>query len=87
VSPPAPPRLGELIEHWTLREDEAGLVAVKHGDSKLAFALLLRLYRGYQPHEFVGYGVEQIGYGVEQSGTGDGMASAVPSRAGVTPHP
>jgi hypothetical protein len=44
VSPPAPLSLGELIEHWTLREDEAGLVAVKHGDSKLAFALLLRFY-------------------------------------------
>jgi hypothetical protein len=29
-----------------LREDEAGLVAVKHGDSKLAFALLLRFTAG-----------------------------------------
>ena len=36
--------LGELIEHWTLRADEIDLVAVKHGDSKLAFALLLRFY-------------------------------------------
>jgi hypothetical protein len=31
--------LDELIEHWTLREDEAGLVAVKHGDSKLVHRL------------------------------------------------
>jgi hypothetical protein len=30
--------------HWTLRADEIDLVAVKHGDSKLAFALLLRFY-------------------------------------------
>lgn len=44
---PAPLSLGELIEHWTLREDEVGLVAVKHGDSKLAFALLLRFYGRY----------------------------------------
>ena len=44
---PAPLHLGELIEHWTLREDEAGLVAVKHGDSKLAFALLFRFYGRY----------------------------------------
>jgi hypothetical protein len=47
VSPPTPLSLGELIEHWTLREDEVGLVAVKHGDSKLAFALLLRFYVRY----------------------------------------
>ena len=40
----APLSLGELIEHWTLRVDEIDLVAVKHGDSKLAFALLLRFY-------------------------------------------
>lgn len=47
MSPFAPLSLGELIEYWTLREDEAGLVAVKHGDSKLAFALLLRFYGRY----------------------------------------
>ncbi len=44
---PAPLSLSELIEHWTLREDEVGLVAVKHGDSKLAFALLLRFHGRY----------------------------------------
>ena len=43
----APLSLGELIEHWTLRDDEAGLVAVKHGDTQLAFALLLRYYGRY----------------------------------------
>jgi hypothetical protein len=47
VSRPAPLSLGELIEHWTLRTDEIDLVAVKHGDSKLAFALLLRFYGRY----------------------------------------
>ncbi len=40
----APLSLGELIEHWTLRDDEAGLVAGEHGDTQLAFALLLRYY-------------------------------------------
>jgi Domain of unknown function (DUF4158) len=47
VSRLAPLSLGELIEHWTLRDDEAGLVAVKHGDTQLAFALLLRYYGRY----------------------------------------
>ena len=31
----------------TLREDEAGLVAVKHGDTQLGFALPLRFYGRY----------------------------------------
>jgi hypothetical protein len=44
VSRPAPLSLGELIEHWTLRADEIDLVAVKPGEGKLAFALLLRFY-------------------------------------------
>jgi hypothetical protein len=47
VSRLAPLSLGELIEHWTLRDDEAGLVAVEHGDTQLAFALLLRFYGRY----------------------------------------
>jgi hypothetical protein len=47
VSRPAALSLDELIEHWTLRDDEAGLVAVKHGDTQLAFALLLRYYGRY----------------------------------------
>jgi len=47
VSRPAPLSLGELIEHWTLREDELDLVAAKHADSKLPFALLLRFYGRY----------------------------------------
>jgi hypothetical protein len=46
VSRLAPLSLGELIEHWTLRDDEAGLVAVKHGDTRLAFELL-RFYGRY----------------------------------------
>jgi hypothetical protein len=33
--------LGEVIEHWMLLDDESGLVAVEHGDTQLAFALLL----------------------------------------------
>jgi hypothetical protein len=39
--------LGELIEHWTLRDDELGLVGAKHGDTRLAFAVLLRFYGRY----------------------------------------
>jgi hypothetical protein len=47
VRRPAPLSLGDLIEHWTLREDELDLVAAKHADSKLPFALLLRFYGRY----------------------------------------
>jgi hypothetical protein len=43
----APLSLGELIEHWTLLDDEVDLVAVKHADTKLAFALLLKFYGRY----------------------------------------
>jgi hypothetical protein len=36
-----------LIEHWTLLDDEVDLVAVKHADTKLAFALLPKFYGRY----------------------------------------
>ncbi len=36
--------LDELVEHWTVLDDERTLVDVKHGARKLAFALLLKFY-------------------------------------------
>ncbi|WP_433258326.1 DUF4158 domain-containing protein [Streptosporangium sp. CA-135522] len=36
--------LGDLVEHWTLVGAEQGLVAVKHRDTQLGFALLLKFY-------------------------------------------
>ena len=39
-----PVDLGELVEHWTLLEDERGLIAGKRGATRLGFALLLNFY-------------------------------------------
>jgi hypothetical protein len=36
--------LDELVEHWTLVEDERELVAGKQGPTRLGFALLLKFY-------------------------------------------
>jgi TnpA family transposase len=39
-----PLELGDLVEHWTLVGDERDLVAAKHSDTQLGFALLLKFY-------------------------------------------
>jgi Domain of unknown function (DUF4158) len=39
-----PVDLDELVEHWTLLEDQRELVAGKRGPTRLAFALLLKFY-------------------------------------------
>jgi hypothetical protein len=39
-----PMDLDELVEHWTLLEDERQLVAGKRGATRLGFALLLKFY-------------------------------------------
>lgn len=47
-----PVELGELVERWTLLEDERQLVAGKGGATRLGFALLLRFYAcqgGFRP--------------------------------------
>ncbi|MFB9495127.1 DUF4158 domain-containing protein, partial [Nonomuraea dietziae] len=36
--------LGDLVEHWTLVGAEQDLVAVKHRDTQLGYALLLQFY-------------------------------------------
>ncbi len=36
--------LDELVEHWTLLEDEQQLVAGKRGPTRLGFALVLKFY-------------------------------------------
>ena len=36
--------LGDLVEHWTVVGAEQDLVAAKHRDTQLAFALLLKFY-------------------------------------------
>lgn len=39
--------LDELVEHWTLLEDEQDLVAGKRGATRLGFALVLKFYIRY----------------------------------------
>jgi hypothetical protein len=34
----------ELVEHWTVLDEEQGLVAGKRGSTRLAFALSLKFY-------------------------------------------
>jgi hypothetical protein len=36
--------LDELVEHWTLLDDERELAAGKRGPTRLGFALLLKFY-------------------------------------------
>jgi hypothetical protein len=36
--------LDELVEHWTVLEDERELIAGKRGPTRLGFALLLKFY-------------------------------------------
>ncbi len=36
--------LDELVEHWTLLEDERELVAGKRGPTRLGFALILKFF-------------------------------------------
>ena len=36
--------MDELVDHWTVLSDEAGLVNVKQENTRLAFALLLKFY-------------------------------------------
>lgn len=38
--------LDELVEHWTLLDDEQALIAGKRGAPRLGFSLLLKLYGG-----------------------------------------
>jgi len=39
--------LEELVEHWTVLDDERVLVDAKHGALRLGFALLLKHYTRY----------------------------------------
>ncbi|MEV7010794.1 DUF4158 domain-containing protein [Streptosporangium sp. NPDC051022] len=39
-----PVGMDELVEHWTVLDDEADLVAGKRGGTRLGFALLLKFY-------------------------------------------
>lgn len=62
--------LDELVEHWTLLDDERELIAGKRGSTRLGFALLLKFYtqvgrfprgRGELPGEAVEFVARQVG--------------------------
>lgn len=62
--------LDELVEHWTLLDDERELIAGKRGPTRLGFALLLKFYtrlgrfprgRGELPDEAVEFVARQVG--------------------------
>jgi len=62
--------LDELVEHWTLLDDEQELIAGKRGPTRLGFALLLKFYtrlgqfprgRGELPDEAVEFVARQVG--------------------------
>ncbi|MFJ9845890.1 DUF4158 domain-containing protein [Kitasatospora sp. NPDC101155] len=42
-----PVGMDELVEHWTVLDDEADLVAGKRGGTRVGFALLLKFYTRY----------------------------------------
>ncbi|MEV0169443.1 DUF4158 domain-containing protein [Nonomuraea fuscirosea] len=42
-----PLHIDELVEHWTILDDERDLVAGKRGATRLAFAILLKFYTQY----------------------------------------
>lgn len=61
--------LDELVEHWTLLDDERELIAGKRGPTRLGFALLLKFYtragrfprgRGELPDEAVQFVARQV---------------------------
>src|SRR6266542_6600128 len=62
--------LDELVEHWTLLDDEQELIAGKRGPTRLGFALLLKFYtragrfprgRGELDDEAVAFVARQVG--------------------------
>ncbi|MGH3289323.1 MAG: DUF4158 domain-containing protein [Streptosporangiaceae bacterium] len=65
----APLSLDELVEHWTVLDDEKTLIAVKRGPTRLGFALLLKFYtrhgrfpagRSEFPDEVVAFVARQV---------------------------
>jgi hypothetical protein len=69
--------LDELVEHWTVLDDERELIAGKRGPTRLGFALLLKFYtwagrfprdRGELADEAVAFVARQIGVDAAELG-------------------
>lgn len=65
-----PVGMDELVEHWTVLDDELGLVAGMHGATRLGFALLLKYYtrHGRFPRGRAEFGDEVVDYFARQAG-------------------
>lgn len=63
-----PVGMDELVEHWTVLEDELELVAGKRGPTRLGFALLLKYYtrHGRFPRGRAEFADEVVGYVARQ---------------------
>ena len=63
-----PVGMDELVEHWTVLDDEAELVAGKRGPTRLGFALLLKYYtrHGRFPHGRAEFPDEVVGFVARQ---------------------
>lgn len=63
-----PVGMDELVEHWTVLDDELELVAGKRGGTRLAFALLLKYYtrHGRFPRGRVDFPDEVVGFVARQ---------------------
>jgi hypothetical protein len=60
--------MDELVEHWTVLDDELELVAGKRGATRLGFTLLLKYYtrHGRFPRGPVEFADEVVGYVARQ---------------------
>lgn len=63
-----PVGMDELVEHWTVLDNETELVAGKRGPTRLGFALLLKYYtrHGRFPHGRAEFPDEVVGYVARQ---------------------
>ncbi|MGV9310391.1 hypothetical protein ACWDLG_44110 [Nonomuraea sp. NPDC003727] len=41
-----PMHIDELVEHWTILDEERDLIAGKRDATRIGFAILLKFYRG-----------------------------------------
>ncbi|MEU5943672.1 DUF4158 domain-containing protein [Micromonospora sp. NPDC047548] len=88
--------LDELVEHWTLLDDERELIAGKRGPTRLGFALLLKFYtlvgrfprgRGELPDEAVEFVGRQVGVEPSELGQYEWTGSTIAyHRAQVRSH-
>ncbi len=93
----SPVEVDELVEHWTVLEDEQQLVAGKRGATRLGFALLLKFYtrsgrfprgRSELPQEAVEFVADQMKVAAGELGFYEWSGSTIEyHRAQIRPVP